>query len=877
MSILIFLLFILVALSLKIRYRLKVKGLDECFKKGNKGILFIPNHPALIDPVIMNRILFRKFHPRSLVDEKQIRQTVLKYLVKSLRILALPDMGIAGKAGLEKVIKQIDTCADALKSGDNLLLYPAGRIYRSRYEKLRGNGGVAHIIKKYPDVRIVLVRTKGLWGSSFSRGKGYQEPFMKILKGHISHVLKNLIFFMPKRVVEVDFVEMPDDFPKFSDKDTINRYLENFYNQDAPANTYVPYHWWEHGTARVVPEPDTFDTQIDTSDVPDDVRKAVYTKLHELSPKKTLQETYTLGTDLGMDSLMVADLLIWIQNEFGVNVNSPESLRTVASVLKAAIGQSGSVEPLKPVPPNWFVKEDSTLLEVPENAPKITDTFLKLAKRDPGFVLVADQNTGVITSRKAILAMMVLSPSIKEIPAERVGIIMPACAAVFVVYMSMLYAGKTPVLINWTVGPRNMKYCMEHANVKHIITSKVVIERLEGRGTDFSGIKDSFIYLEDLKKGISIFRKLSSLVASKFSWRSLRRAKVSEYVGILFTSGSENMPKTVPLTHKNVITCVASAMKALGLRKDDSVIGMLPPFHSFGLLMNIVMPSIANLRVVYHANPTEGDMLARLIAAYHATMVVGTPTFAAGIFRNATPAQLQSLRIIITGAEKCPEATYNLIKEKNDHLYFLEGYGITECSPVVALNRPGNEKAGSVGTIIDAVEWIITDENNKPVPAGTTGMLHVRGDSIFGGYLDYDGPSPFVTIEGKEWYRTGDLVMAEETGHIIFKGRLKRFVKIGGEMVSLPAIEEVLLNLYRTRETPIPLAIEATDNDMRPEIVLFSVLDIQKEDINLQLREAGFAPIYNIKKVIRIPEIPLLGSGKTDYRTLKQMLKDTVV
>ncbi|MBQ7177521.1 MAG: AMP-binding protein, partial [Victivallales bacterium] len=188
------------------------------------------------------------------------------------------------------------------------------------------------------------------------------------------------------------------------------------------------------------------------------------------------------------------------------------------------------------------------------------------------------------------------------------------------------------------------------------------------------------------------------------------------------------------------------------------------------------------------------------------------------------------------------------------------------------LNRPGNEKLGTVGTIIDCLEWLITDENDNPVPQGTTGMLNVRGDSIFPGYLDYDGPSPFVTIQGKEWYRTGDLVQADEAGRIIFMGRLKRFVKIGGEMVSLPAIEEVLLKLYRTKEQPNPLAVEARGDDAHPEIVLFSVMDLQKEDINLQLREAGFAPIYNIKQVIKIPEIPLLGSGKTDYRSLKAML-----
>lgn len=866
-----YIIFLVVGSALWLRYRVTVKGLDAIYKKGNKGILFLPNHPALIDPVIMNRVLFRHFHPRSLVDEKQIRQTALKYIRKRLRILPLPDMGIAGKAGLDKVVHQIDACADALKQGDNLLLYPAGRIYRSKYEKLRGNGGVARIIECYPDVRIVLVRTTGLWGSSFSRGRGYQEPFTKTLVSHIKHVLANLIFFCPRRNVQIEITEMPDDFPKHGDKEEINRYLERFYNQTARSNTYVPYYWWEHGGLRQVPEPDTINSPIDTHDVPDDVRRTVYAKLHEMTPKKTLQETYTLGTDLGMDSLQVAELQAWLQTEFGHQVNNPESLRTVGSVLMAAIGQSASVEPLFPIPPSWFVKEDATLLKVPENCHKVTDTFLELSKRNPNFVLVADQLSGVLTNRKIILAVMALKPSIEALPTDRVGILMPACAAALVVYLAVLFAGKIPVMVNWTVGSRNMKFCLEHANVKHILTSRIVIERLEGRGTDFSAGKDFFVFLEDIKSKISICHKIASLIASRFCWHSLRKAKVPEIAAILFTSGSESRPKTVPLTHENVISDIASAMDAMGLRNDDCIMGMLPPFHSFGLLLNFLMPAVAGLRVNYHANPTEGDMLARLIAAYHATMVIGTPTFVAGILRNATAAQLQSVRIIITGAEKCPEATYKMFHEKCPGAYFLEGYGITECSPVVALNRPATAKPGTVGTFISVLEWLIADKDGKQVPTGQTGMLYVRGPSVFKGYLNYDGPSPFVTLNGKEWYRTGDLVKMDADGCVTFMGRLKRFVKVGGEMVSLPAIEDVLLDHYRTKEKPIPLAVEAKGTDAQPDIILYTTIPLERDEVNQLLRDAGMSPIHHIRHIITIKEVPLLGSGKTDYQTLKTL------
>ena len=864
--------FFLVAFLIMLRYRLHIKGLDECYKGGDKGILFLPNHPALIDPVILSRVLFLKFHPRALVDEKQIRQNLfLRYFEKSLRILPLPDMGIAGKAGLEKVIHQIDACAEALKNGDNLIMYPAGRIYRSKLEKLRGNGGVAKILELYPEVRIVLVRTRGLWGSSFGRAKGYQEPFVKVLKSHIKHLLLNLLFLVPKRDVSIEFVELPADFPKHGTKEEMNRYLEAFYNENTCSNTYVPYYWWEKGGARVVPEPDVINNAVDTSEVPESVRKTVYAKLHEMTPKRTLQESYTLGTDLGLDSLAVADLQGWLQETFGHQVNNVETLQTVANVLMAAIGQSASSEPLRPIPPEWFVKENPTLIGIPENAKTVTGAFLELAKRDPNFVLVADQTTGVITNRKMVLATMVLKDVIARLPGDRIGLLMPSCAPAFIVYMSILFAGKIPVMINWTVGPRNMENCIRNSGIKHILTSKVVIERLEGRGTDFSVARDLFVYLEDLKKEISLFHKLACLVKSRVCWSSLRNAPVPKYAAILFTSGSESMPKTVPLTHWNVITDIRSAMDALGLRADDCMIGMLPPFHSFGLLIDFLMPACANLRVAYHTNPTEGNMLARLIAAYHVTMIVGTPTFASYIMKNATPAQLQSVRILITGAEKCPDATFKMFFEMCPNASFLEGYGITECSPIVALNRPAIAIPGSAGLMLDCLEWMICDKENKPLPPGNTGMLFVRGPSVFEGYLNYDGPSPFVTINGKEWYRTGDLVQANEQGIVFFKGRLKRFVKVGGEMVSLPAIEEVLMDHYRSEDIPLPLAIEAQGTDTMPEIILFTVLELDRSAVNTQIREAGMSPIHYVKRIVKLKEIPILGSGKTDYQTLKKM------
>ena len=265
-------------------------------------------------------------------------------------------------------------------------------------------------------------------------------------------------------------------------------------------------------------------------------------------------------------------------------------------------------------------------------------------------------------------------------------------------------------------------------------------------------------------------------------------------------------------------------------------------------------------------------MLARIIAGYHMTMMVGTPTFVNGILRNATPAQMQSVRIVITGAEKCSDALEKLFAEMCPQAYFLEGYGITECSPVVALNRIGKTKKGSVGLKLDILKAKVCDENGKEVPRGTRGMLYLQGDSVFEGYLNYDGPSPFVEDEDGRWYVTGDLVNIDENDFITFMGRLKRFVKIGGEMVSLPAIEELLLDAYREPDAPLPLAVSARVNESdQAVIILFTTLDLELAEVNQKIREAGLSPIHFVKEIKKLDEIPLLGSGKTDYQTLKTL------
>jgi len=299
------------------------------------------------------------------------------------------------------------------------------------------------------------------------------------------------------------------------------------------------------------------------------------------------------------------------------------------------------------------------------------------------------------------------------------------------------------------------------------------------------------------------------------------------------------------------------------------MLGMLPPIHSFGLTVGMLLPLCLGLPVAMHPSPTEATPLARLIDAFRLTLAIGTPTFLGGIARAARGLRLESLRLVVTGAEKCPERTYDTLGRAAPNAVVLEGYGITECSPVVAVNRIETPVRGSVGRVLPSLEYVIVDpEQGGAVPPGSTGMLLGRGPSVFGGYLGGEAPDPFVEHAGKLWYRTGDLV-SEDGGVLLFRGRLKRFVKIGGEMISLPAIEEVLNEGFPGPEESGPaLAVAAGPEEVNPELILFTTLALERERVNACLRAAGLSGLHHIRRIVRLEALPLLGTGKVDYRGL---------
>ena len=867
---------ILIRFLLSLRYRIRVTGLSEIKARGREGILFLPNHPALVDPVIIMTLLHKDFAPQALGDELRINQPLIGPFSRHFGVRVIPDISRAGAGGVERTRQVISETIEDLKKGENLLLYPAGRMKRTYLEEIGATSAVETILESAPEVRVVLVRQNGLWGSSFSWASGRSPDIIEVLKRNLKYLFLNGIFLMPRRPVEIEFVE-PPDFPRGKDRVAMNRFIEDFHNAKVWPNTYVPYKFWERGGIRQVPEPEPLRMEGDIKSVPETTRRLVREYLNELTGRERINENDSLVYDLGLDSLAMTEIILWLEKEFGFSGVNTESLRTVGDVMLAAIGKGIATGPprLKPPSAKWFQYEEKKWpLFVPEGR-TIAEVFLKQAMSGPDRIIIADQTSGEKTYREVVTSILALKPEIEKVPGEHIGIMLPASVAAVISYLAVLFSGKIPVMINWTTGPRNILHPLDLAGVRHVITSRTLVSRLESQGIDLKELSDRFVFLEEMRKRISFSDKLKAFVKSRTGWGELRDAQVSETAVILFTSGSESLPKVVPLSHTNILTNIRDVSSMVSLDPGDIMIGILPPFHSFGITATIILPLLMGLRTVFYPNPTEAPTLARIIDSYKATLLVGTPTFLNGIVRASTRSQLETLRVVISGAEKCPEYVYKALQDRSAAMKVLEGYGVTECSPVISVNSEANPKAYTIGTVLPSLEYRLVDvETGRPAEINKPGMLLVRGPSVFNGYLHYTGKSPFVEYEGKAWYSTGDLISRDEDGVLTFRGRLKRFVKLGGEMISLPAIEDALAPLLSVESDERPaFAVESTPNEENPELVLFTTRDTDRETANNQIRGAGLSPLHNIRKIVRVENIPVLGTGKTDYRKLRDSMK----
>ncbi len=826
---------------------------------------------------------------------------VVNWIMRFLNALPIPNFVAASNSLKKKKADQVfENVINGLKQGENFLIYPAGKVKHQAREMVNGSG-IHRILEANPDTNVVLVRIKGLWGSSFSRALTGTSPFMfaTIFKG-MGKAFKSLLFFLPKREVIIEFVPAPADFPYQGTRLEINQYLEKWYNRPdglskqegpEPGETLnlVSYSMWREELPKIVAAEKTTEN-FDLSAIPSSVQQKVKAKLSEMTqmPVDEIKPEMSLGGDLGLDSLDSADLIAFLDDQFEISSVPVSELTTVSKVMALAAKQTTFEEQEEEEVidlSHWNKTSHSEKIALPKGK-TVHEAFLNTCQRNPSAAACGDARAGVLTYGQAKLRVLLLAEYIRTLPGTYIGILLPSSVAAYLTVLACQLAGKVPLMINWTVGSRHFESIVAVSKVETVLSSWSFIDRLEN--VDFTGIEDKIVMLEDVAmKHFNLTAKLRAFIRSKRGTQAILKMFGAEKLTeedqavLLFTSGTESTPKGVPLSHKNILENQLACLKEVNPRPTEIMLGILPPFHSFGFTLSGLLPLIAGFRAAYFPNPTDGKGVARAVEQWQATLICGAPSFLKGVFKNAKKDQLKSLRLCFTGAEK-PSPDLMRMVAKLDHCTLGEGYGITECSPVLTLNLSGDPEAG-VGKVIPGSELCIVKlDSHEPLKQGEEGLILARGPSIFSGYLNKGIDSPFLTVQGKEWYSTGDLGRLDAKGNLILSGRLKRFIKTGGEMISLAAIEHTLNHAIGDKHAadkaddkgPALAVCALEEAGEKPKIAVFTRVNTTKDELNQSLKEAGFSNLTKIFKVIQVPEIPIMGTGKINYRALEAQLPE---
>ncbi len=869
-----FLLRILGRFALFLRYRIEVEGLESLTTL--KGICFFPNHPSEIDPVILMAILGKQFKPRPVVVETMYEMPFIHPIMKIMKAISIPDFDLGGNDYTRLLAKKaLNNIQEVVSKGGNILLYPSGHLKRSPREELKGASGAFDIIKGSSKATLVLVKTEGLWGSIFSlsRTESSSQILQTLLKSALI-IVQNLIFFAPRRSVKVTFYQAPSLFYTYQSKESFNKALEDWYNNPEDRLHLVREAFWSWKK----PRPLEKKARPRKEDVPlsEEIKKKVIHEIAYIAKRKaeeiTLQDS--LSSDVGLDSLDVITLITYIEEEFSVKNIIPQDLETVFDAVYTASYQRDKRSDKK-ISTKGFASIEERQRPIFFDGHTLVEVFLKNCDRRGCEPACADLLSGQTFSYdKAKKIVVILSRYFKKLPEKKVGVMMPATSIAYFVVLALMLAGKTPVMINWTLGSSLLKEAVKVSGIKHIFTSRKFVRG--AKTMDLEGVDQLLLFLEDLD--ISVMGKLvGALVARRSADYLVRKAPPQtdeSHAVILFTSGSENVPKAVPLTHKNILSNQRAAFDIVHFHKDDVLLGFLPPFHSFGFGVTGLLPLLSGLLVVFSPDPTDSYRLAESLVPWRVTFLCGAPTFLRGLIHAIEQGKGELVRLVVTGAEKAPAILRKEAQDKLPHAEVIEGYGITECGPILTLNLPGEEGRG-VGRAIPQVELAICNrEQTKLLPEGQEGVILARGPGIFQGYLSHSNNRPFVTLEEKKWYVTGDLGYLDGEGFLSLSGRLKRFVKMGGEMINLLMLEEVLLSGLQDSEAPCLSILPLEKEDKRPELILFTTKNMSLEEANRILRDKKIGHLAKISRIVPLEEMPLLGTGKVNIRLLENRVKN---
>jgi long-chain-fatty-acid--[acyl-carrier-protein] ligase len=708
--------------------------------------------------------------------------------------------------------------------------------------------------------------------------------------------LKNLLFFSPRREITVEFEPAPADFPYNATRLELNKWLENYYNRpdglskqegEYPGESLklVSYSMWKEELPELYEPPEESEEIIHLADIDDDLQDKILDKLQELTElsKASIRPEMSLASDLGLDSLDTSELATFLQDQFDTDPIPVTELTTVSRVMGIASKKISVAQEIADDHGDlagWFVKTPRYKAQV-AHGETIPEVFLHNCERMGNTPACADMRTGVLTYPKLKLGVIIMAEYIRQLPGQYVGILLPASVGAYLTVLACQLAGKIPVMINWTLGPRHLKSVRRISNIEAVLTSWAFLEKLDT--VDLSGIDDITIMLESVKKEFTLKDKLRALFRSKLSTKRILKIfnadKISkdDQAVLLFTSGTENEPKGVPLSHDNILTNQRAAFETIDLFSDDVMFGILPPFHAYGFSTSGLMGLLAGLRIALFPNPTDGKGMAKEFGKWGATVMSGAPTFIKTLLKAATKEQLKTMRLCVTGAEKAPPELFQQMADVGKEQCLLEGYGVTECSPMLTANRPGKPRKG-VGSPLPGIEMIVVHpETHEVLPQGENGLVLARGPNIFKAYLNPGLSSPFINVNGVDWYNTGDIGSFDQENRLSLSGRLKRFIKVGAEMISLQSIESSLLRAAPTKgwkirdEGPTLAIIAKDDPGSKPAIILVTTFDASVEELNQTLKNDGFSNLIRIASVQKVDEIPIMGTGKIFYRKLEEL------
>lgn len=492
----------------------------------------------------------------------------------------------------------------------------------------------------------------------------------------------------------------------------------------------------------------------------------------------------------------------------------------------------------------------------------VLDQVIKTSREyGMGKLAVEDPVTGKLNYGKLLAGAAVLGAKFRDMfPEQNLGVMLPNANGAAVTILAVMTAGKVPAMLNFTAGAANILSACKAAQVKHVLTSRAFVTQAKlGPVIEEMEKQVKIVWLDDLRAEIGLVSKIRGYLHKA---RPLVKRQPDDPAVILFTSGSEGTPKGVVLTHRNILSNAAQAAARIDFNSGDKVFNILPVFHSFGLTAGTVLPLISGVPVYFYPSPLHYRVVPELIYVSNATIIFGTDTFLTGYSRTAHPYDFRSIRYIFSGAEPVKASTRETYMEKFG-LRILEGYGVTETAPVISINTPMYNKSGTVGKILPGMEWKL-----EPVPGiDEGGRLLVRGANVMAGYLRAENPGIIEPL-ADGWHDTGDIVTIDADGFVKIRGRAKRFAKIGGEMISLAAIETLAAELW-----PGMLSVVSSIPDAKKGerlVLLTEAPDASRAEFLAFAKSKGAVEMM-VPAEISIGKVPVLGSGKVDFVEARKM------